>query len=363
MLGGMSASVVCRGCRREISGRYVTALGGTWHPDCFVCAACGQPLVGSFVRHDGLALHDACYAEQVAPRCRGCGQPIRGDFVTALEAPWHRACFVCVACHRPITGSFHVRDGQPLHPTCFAERYNPRCGYCRTPLMGRYLVDGWGTPFCPEHREQYAECRFCGRLVPEVARTRRAGRRQERCSACALTAVEGAAHGQRVLGPVIDWLAGQGVRLRQRDFPLRVLASAEFAQSPGYRPNRLGFTQSTHYQRNGRVVRAEVLYVAVLAGMPQALFEAVGAHEVGHVWLAQHGIVGLTERDAEGFCELLAHRYLTAQGGAEHAFYARRIAENDDPVYGDGFRALDKVAQRVGLPALAGNLRSKKRLP
>ncbi|MCO5597909.1 hypothetical protein L7F22_051994 [Adiantum nelumboides] len=36
---------VCEGCKREIGfGRYLSCMGGMWHPSCFCCHACAYPI-------------------------------------------------------------------------------------------------------------------------------------------------------------------------------------------------------------------------------------------------------------------------------------------------------------------------------
>lgn len=45
--------VICEGCKQQISGEVVEALGKKWHPKCFVCPGfngkrCGLLLKGTF---------------------------------------------------------------------------------------------------------------------------------------------------------------------------------------------------------------------------------------------------------------------------------------------------------------------------
>ena len=61
--------------------------------------------------------------------------------------------------------------------------------------------------------------------------------------------------------------------------------------------------------QDGRIIGTKVNAIAVLQGLPAVLFQAVTAHELGHVWLIVHGIQGLPIWAEEGFCENLSHRY------------------------------------------------------
>src|SRR6185437_10389101 len=99
--------------------------------------------------------------------CKACGRPIFGGYLNALGATWHPEHFVCAGCGRPITdASFQEHQGMPYHDACYLNQVAPRCAYCSKPLMGEYLIDHWGTQFCKEHESQYPACAFCSRLVP-----------------------------------------------------------------------------------------------------------------------------------------------------------------------------------------------------
>jgi hypothetical protein len=101
----------------------------------------------------------------------------------------------------------------------------------------------------------------------------------------------------------------------------------------------------------------------MLQGLPLPLFQGVFVHELGHVWLVQHGIVNLPIMDEEGFCELLSHRHYLEMGSQADLFYAERIAKNGNPIYGDGFRKLKKLEERVGFAQIIKPLLRKKKLP
>src|SRR6266699_693312 len=93
----MTSQPICKGCGQPIYGKYLTALGATWHPEHFVCAACKQPVTdASFNTHNGLPYHAQCYLNAVAPRCAYCGRLVS----PAQQAPGIRRgeavrCPVC----------------------------------------------------------------------------------------------------------------------------------------------------------------------------------------------------------------------------------------------------------------------------
>src|SRR5260370_35610187 len=96
------------------------------------------------------------------PTCKGCGQPIWGNYLTALGATWHPEHFVCAASGRPIgDASFNLHEGRPYHAECYTQQFVPRCSYCGKPLVGQYLVDYWGPAYGKQHNIEYPACAYC----------------------------------------------------------------------------------------------------------------------------------------------------------------------------------------------------------
>ena len=47
----MCSCRTCAGCNAEIgSGRFLSCMGGFWHPECFCCHACKLPITDYEVR-------------------------------------------------------------------------------------------------------------------------------------------------------------------------------------------------------------------------------------------------------------------------------------------------------------------------
>lgn len=231
-------------------------------------------------------------------------------------------------------------------------------------------------------------CNYCGRLVPHATkRMRRRAVDHIRCDTCAATAIETVDQAQLYIPPLMHWVEAQGMNFRQKSFRIEVLHRADFMAREGGRRDPLGLTTSTRYLRNKRIDHTRLDSVAILQGLPLPLFVGVCIHELGHVWLVQHNIVTLPMIEEEGFCELLAHRYYAsvaapvARGEGEpviparvaeaevgidpHAahFYADNIARNGNPIYGDGFRHLKQIEERIGFAQLTRSLLRKKKLP
>jgi hypothetical protein len=305
--------------------------------------------------------------------CKCCGKPLAGSYISALGADWHPDHFLCAACHLPIReASFTVHDGQPYHPQCYVERVLPRCAYCNAPLVGEYLVDGWGTKFCARHRQEYPACDFCGRLIPPSQQERGdpLAIQSKRCAVCRSRAIESWPSARPLYEEVTNWVKAQLPGFPAATFKLELCDRATLnryistiGMSPGGEIHTSGVTRSTQHFINGREVGTEVDGIAVLRGLPTPLFQGVLAHELGHAWLITQGITGLAPWLEEGLCEMLAHRYYSHLSTPEGRYYAQNIEQNPNPIYGEGFRKLRTTINRVGFLNYVTQLRANKHPP
>lgn len=301
------------------------------------------------------------------PICKQCRQPIWGSYLTALGATWHPEHFLCAACHKPMGNTrFQLYEGAPYHPECYRQRVAPRCAYCGKPLTSEYLVDYWGTKFCKEHKGQFLTCSFCGRLVPPQQQenpVRNDG--SVRCPICRESAIETISQAQPIFSQLIHWVNSQGLIYNNLHLSLELCDRPRLAELLKGRAgaDSLGVTMSTTHTQNWQVVRTEVNGVAVLEGLPSMLFQGITIHELGHVWLIVHGVKGLPSWAEEGFCELMTYRYYTQLDTPESRYHAEGIERNPNPVYGDGFRRVREIAGAMGFQRFVETLQTTKRLP
>lgn len=298
------------------------------------------------------------------PTCKQCGQPVWGNYLSALGATWHPEHFVCAACGRPIAeASFQVNEGRPYHVACYSERIAPRCAFCGDPLTGEYLIDHWGTQYCKRHQGEYPHCSFCGRLVPP--RDQEPGAERVRCAICRSTAIETSEAARPIFRSLIQWVGSQGLRYNNLHLSLELCGSAKLARYLQQRgqTHSLGATMSETYTQDGRFLRSEVTGVAVLLGLPSTLFQGVTVHELGHVWLVVQGVEQLPSWAEEGFCELLAYRYYMQMNTPESRYHATSIERNSDPIYGEGFRRVRALSDQLGFSRLIEIIQTSKCMP
>ncbi|XP_062068639.1 actin-binding LIM protein 2 isoform X2 [Lepus europaeus] len=158
----------CFCCDQFIEGEVVSALGRTYHPDCFVCAVCRLPFPpGDRVTFNGKecvcqqcslpssgsgGLHPA----QGLRSCGGCGAEIKnGQALVALDKHWHLSCFKCKACGKLLTAEYISKDGLPYCEADYHSEFGIRCDGCEKYITGRVLEAG--------EKHYHPSCALCGR--------------------------------------------------------------------------------------------------------------------------------------------------------------------------------------------------------
>eukprot|EP01125_Pyxidicula_operculata_P008357 TRINITY_DN280_c0_g5_i2.p1 TRINITY_DN280_c0_g5~~TRINITY_DN280_c0_g5_i2.p1 ORF type:complete len:683 (+),score=227.75 TRINITY_DN280_c0_g5_i2:121-2049(+) len=154
---------VCSGCRKPITGEQIQALGRYYHPEHFSCSTCSRTIgSGQFFENEGQPQCDSCYSGYFCNRCFHCQQPITNQLVTALGQSWHANCFVCTNCQLQFAdGSFFEHDGRPYCEDCFHAIFSSSCRACNQPIRGT-IINALGSQWHPEH----FNCQVCHRSFP-----------------------------------------------------------------------------------------------------------------------------------------------------------------------------------------------------
>ncbi|XP_059143944.1 PDZ and LIM domain protein Zasp-like isoform X2 [Physella acuta] len=150
---------LCSSCNMPIRGPFVTALGKCWCPDHFICAnpQCGTKLLDiGFVEEGGFLYCERDYAIHFAPHCEKCGRAVIGECVNALQKSYHPECFLCAQCKQPIGGTkFHIEDGKFYCEQDWASMFQTMCSGCNFPVEpGDRWVEAMGKNF-------HSECFNC----------------------------------------------------------------------------------------------------------------------------------------------------------------------------------------------------------
>lgn len=133
-------SKVCSTCSVPIRGSYVSALNKTWCPEHFVCheRSCGQNLLNSgFVEKDGALYCEKDYEQRFAPTCAKCGNTIKETYLIAIQNTYHPDCFKCFKCRQPIDNNhFYLEDDRVYCEKDWRQMFQT-CNICK-----RLIEDG-----------------------------------------------------------------------------------------------------------------------------------------------------------------------------------------------------------------------------
>ena len=171
---GHRSTAQCATCALPISGRIVSAASQRFHPHCFKCHHCSEPLEcvafypepdpkraerlgriqarlngadmpddqpGETAVDDGdESLRFFCHLdfhELFSPRCRSCKTPIESEVVVACGGTWHVGHFFCAECGDPFDPQtpFVEKDGYAWCVQCHAGRFSGKCKGCRKPVV------------------------------------------------------------------------------------------------------------------------------------------------------------------------------------------------------------------------------------
>lgn len=273
--------------------------------------------------------------------CAGCGGPIMGAYIEAMGQSWHPEHFICGICRHAISGAFFVEEGQPAHEACVLGR-RPKCRDCARPIQGRYREDLWGERSC-EACFSKGLCLYCGGAGERDARSS-----DILCKVCRRLAIHEQRMANAFYGEVVDWARSKRLFEGVKQPPM-VLYPRErlLREFPGSH-RTLGVAEKSVWETPaGASVRAD--RVVVVAGLPAPLFQAVAAHELGHVWVAANNIHNMAPLDEEGFCELLSHTWISERGTFGREGLLRSIEASNDPIYGEGFRKMKSIEQRSNI--------------
>ncbi|XP_052264867.1 PDZ and LIM domain protein 7-like isoform X2 [Dreissena polymorpha] len=153
---------VCASCGGPIRGPFVTAMGKSWCPDHFICAnpRCGNKLVDmGFVEEGGFLYCEKDYELYFAPHCFKCDAAIIGECVNALNKQYHPACFLCYHCKQPIGGTqFHLEDGNPYCENDWRQLYQTMCTSCNFPIEPG---DKWVEAMSNNYHSECFNCSSC----------------------------------------------------------------------------------------------------------------------------------------------------------------------------------------------------------
>lgn len=325
----------CTVCGKEILTQAAVIDGKFYHPECFVCAACGKPIKDDYVRDkEGKYYHRQCFQEKPqTPICAHCFKPIVEKNYTSYQ-------------------------GKTYHTSCYLNSVAPRCDICGEPLDNAAITDFWGTRFHPRHAREYNICVVCGRLIVRDGKEIEPNRWM--CPICNETAVETPEKARELLEVVRDQLASMGIVVKTLGLRIVLVSSEQLRE--GRRPNANATAHAyagIKWNKGGDKSGDETAVLRVLSGLPDDLMRGVIAHELMHIWQHENGVDTAPLEYREGsanWASSLIYGHLRNERGR---YFIGGLEESNDPYYGTGYREVAKYADNHGIEGVLRMLKQK----
>ncbi len=361
--------ITCAGCGKPIRLAYLKALRKNWHVDCFRCAGCNLPVRdSSFKTKDGKPYHTACYQAVFNPLCPTCGLPVAGASIQALGHMYHPEHFVCAACGKLIrTRQFHTHNKKPYCKQDYVRLFSPPCSICGKPISGTFRLDAQGNKVCSKRDRAHKLCSSCGRALFALEKIggKHFAAGHTVCNICLASAVSDQAEAIQLFKEISLHLESINLHLPYQQIPLKMVSMAELRKNhlrnSSLRPNGLTLVNETSLL--GKSVNRQVSAILVLTSLPKIHLGMVLAHEAMHAWLFLNSFSQLPPRVEEGLCELVASLWLEKQTDPLAQHLLAGMQTNRSRNYGSGYRAARKVWKKYGLSQLLDMVKKNKTLP
>lgn len=287
-------------------------------------------------------------------RCKTCGMTITGSYFETGSHFYHPDCFTCAHCDHPIQGSYTVYRSKNYHDECFEGNVALRCMVCDEIIQGEYLLDYWGNAYHKSHKGDVLQCDFCQRFIVGALITGMVrlpdGRRL--CGKCAPTSITSV----RKTRDIAKWVAGIlenfGISIDPRSVVFRLVGIEELRRiASDSSHDTKGFTDYRVTKNLFGQVKNETIRVYLLNGMPLAHMKSTLAHELTHVWQFQQGRLEQDEALSEGSCNFASYLVLRKTCGEDAEYIIHGMLNDNDPIYGEGFRRVKAYAEKEGLSA------------
>ncbi len=314
----------------------------------YVCIVCGKLITKQAVIIDGKYYHPECF------RCYACGEPIKDDYVKDQNGNYyHKSCFeklkqnpICEYCKKPIRDKkYIVYQNKSYHNDCFSKHIAPLCDICGEPLIDSAITDFWGNRFHIRHSYEYPICSVCGRLVT------RDGIELEKnrwiCSVCAQTSVTNPEKARILLERVRDEMASFGIIIITLGLRIELVSADRLPgnrNTPGSNPYAAAFWNEGKYIQGDE--RATIF---VLSGLPEDFMRGVIAHELMHIWQHENNAENLPLDLKEGSANWASSLIFNRMGSLRGKFFINSYEKSNDPIYGGGYRKIAKYADNHGV--------------
>ena len=206
------------------------------------------------------------------------------------------------------------------------------CFYCNKRINGRYYFDWAGHNICASHISHVKKCASCGQFCD--SKSKDIGLGMKICAHCLKYRIE-----RKDSDAIIKFIK-------------QIYQSTEIGVVTGWSLKMVDaetLYKMTHDMNTRGLARAEgnKYTIFIYRELSRVAFAQVLAHEMLHVYQYTHGFHPIKPK-CEGFCNLGSFVILSAINNSEAKAAIENLKRNEDPIYGNGFRAMLSVYESSG---------------
>ena len=331
--------------------------------------------------------------------CAGCGaEIIQRRYLKCIGEVWHPECFRCHACEQPISDyEFYLCRESPYHKSCYKEKCRQKCDVCghffwANPAgpMEHREHPFWVQKYCPSHEHDGTpSCVSCERKEPWGTRYTTLNDGRKLCLECLDHAIMDTHECQPLYLDVKNFCESLNIVVEQQ-VPLLLVERQSPSEATGAEESTVIDMIREPYKL---VPGCKLTTFHVLHSLPRLLTGAILAHLMMRVWLRLRGHRALTQHVEGGICQVLAYMWLdtelmsgygnniastsssmtlastSSRKGARSKFerklgeFLKYLIESDTSVHGDGFRDGYQSVLRHGLRTTVDHILMTGRFP
>lgn len=226
------------------------------------------------------------------------------------------------------------------------------CFYCGNE-PSRYYRDIYGLICCDFHLEKdltVGRCFECSRLTVKSGHILKDGRIL--CDVCKKLAVS--------TDKPFDWMLEE-VMLRFKKVGFGHIKTSGITIYSATPQEMAAYKKEEINIYNGgfcRLMSNGTIDIYVQSHQTKIHFAGTLAHELMHAWCFQHNIMNMSDQWCEGLCNLMSYYVYSTIDYPLARYYEKCLFENDDPIYGEGFRIVHQYWKEHGWSGLKQYVKS-----
>jgi hypothetical protein len=318
----------------QVDGKY-------FHSDHFLCSHCGSKIKGNYYPYEGKYFHEGCYKNHVLKKCSQCYKPIEGEYVKSNDKVYHK--------------------------NCYENHIALKCSFCTGTISGNFFQDFWGNKYHWEHLNKEKQCEYCRRLISSkvTGGGKELSDGRMICNLCVKSSVNNFRKAEQFLEEAKFKLKLQGIRIGDVEIELQLVDLNELKTivKDGHGNKKIRGYSTYNYQKlNDKIIKKE-FDIYILNYMPESYFIKVAAHELMHIWQYINSPEDNNNLLSEGSCEYASYLLIKNSYDNYYKFLKKTLEENDDPIYGAGFKRVKKMVDDKGKSYWLDLLRNSKDFP